>query len=224
MTAREIGPKTRSFGPIPAATAANCEKFALRLACAFRRDSPANTTDAGVRLAWIAPRRSGVRVPLAPLLRSPRTCGGSSFAGSPAIADERAPSTSSSGAPTRSPTRPSMRGSRGCDGSARCRPTQPNVSPGNSRSAPLSPTATGTTSPAATHSVGTSEPESASRPPASENRCPPSPNNDNPERRAPAGAGPADRHQPRPEPITPGTSDARQHSTAGPCDVARFRG
>jgi hypothetical protein len=38
-----------------------------------------------------------------------------------------------------------------------------------------------------------------------------------------AGAGPADRHRPRPEPITPGTSDARQHSTAGPCDVARFR-
>ena len=30
---------------------------------------------------------------------------------------------------------------------------QPNVSPGNSRSAPLPPTATGTTSPAATHSV-----------------------------------------------------------------------
>ena len=46
MTAREIGPKTRSSGPIPAATAANCGEVPFSgWPCAFRRDSPANRAD-----------------------------------------------------------------------------------------------------------------------------------------------------------------------------------
>jgi hypothetical protein len=48
----------------------------------------------------------------------------------------------------------------GCDGSARCRPTPLNVSPGNSRSAP----------------VRHHRARAASQPRASEHRCPPNPN------------------------------------------------
>jgi hypothetical protein len=48
-------------------TPANCEQSGAPRATLSGADSPVNKPNSGLAVAWIAPRRSGVRVPLAPL-------------------------------------------------------------------------------------------------------------------------------------------------------------
>jgi hypothetical protein len=61
------GQRAPCFGPIPAQMSRNWPKTRGFGGPANRRDNPASKPNSGLGIAWIAPRRSPVRVRLAPL-------------------------------------------------------------------------------------------------------------------------------------------------------------